>query len=38
LEYRAWILNRNGGIQSFEPLYHADDDAAIVAASGRQWL
>lgn len=32
LEYRAYILDRDGHIQSFRPLFCADDDAAITAA------
>jgi hypothetical protein len=31
-EYRAYILDRDGGIQSFEPLVCADDLAAIAKA------
>ena len=33
-DYRAYILARDGHIQSFEPLVCADDVAAITAARG----
>ncbi len=32
LEYRAYILDRDGHIQNFEPLSCADDAAALAAA------
>ena len=31
-EYRAYVLDRDGKIQSYEPIVCADDDAAIATA------